>query len=154
MNGADFLLLVNTGTEADPVYEAVGSQRDASIDESNDSVDVSPKDSGTHRVIPGRYSSKISLDALYVPTDRAYLALRDACRDRVMILVARQVSELIIEYALAKVDTLSEEYPDQAEATISISLTVDDQWFVTSTAPQFGDNTYIEFENDTYIEWQ
>lgn len=128
MNGADILLLVNTGTEETPVYEAVGSQRDGSVDEATATIDVSSKDGRAQRVLPGRYSSTLSLDALYVPSDTAYLALKGANRQGEMILVARQVNGVVIETALAKIDSMSESYPDQAEATISISMTVDGEW--------------------------
>ena len=40
-NGSDLILLVNTGTPLSPVYEAVGCQRDATIDEATASIDTS-----------------------------------------------------------------------------------------------------------------
>ena len=128
MNGSDILLLVNTGTPTVPVYTAVGSQRDASIDEASATIDVSSKDSRAQRVLSGRYSSSISLDALYVPDDDAYLALQEANRAGDLILVARQVQDVVVETATAKIDSMSESYPDQGEATISISLTLDGEW--------------------------
>lgn len=127
-NGTDLLLLANTGTPSVPVYEVVGSQRDATIEETTDTIDVSSKESRAMRVLPGRYGSTISLDALYVPDDAAYLALRAANRDGTLILVARQFEGVVTEVVSAKVDSISEAFPDQAEATISISLTVDGFW--------------------------
>lgn len=128
MNGTDLLLLVNTGTPLAPTYEAVGCQRDATLEETTDTIDVSCKDSRAQRVLPGRYSATISLDALYVPTDDAYLALRDANRDGELILVARQVDGVVTETVTAKLDTISEAFPDQDAATISVSLTIDGFW--------------------------
>ena len=128
MNGTGFLVLVNTGTLLTPVYEAVGCQRDATVDEATATIDVSCKDSRAQRVLPGRYSSTLSLDALYVPTNAGYQALKDANRNGDLILVARQVDEVVTETATAKVDSISEAYPDQAEATISVSLTIDGEW--------------------------
>lgn len=81
MNGTDILLLVNTGTPGSPVYEVVGSQRDVTFEETTDEIDVSSKDGRAKRVLPGRYSASISLDALYVPTGAAYQALKDAMRN-------------------------------------------------------------------------
>jgi TP901-1 family phage major tail protein len=128
MNGTDLLLLVNVGTPTVPVYQAVGSQRDVSIDEATATIDVSSKDSRAQRVLPGRYSSSISMEALFVPSDAAYQALKDANRNGDMIMVAREESGVVTETVDAKIDTMSESYPDQAEATISIAMTVDGFW--------------------------
>lgn len=127
-SGTDILLLVNTGTPAVPVYEVVGSQRDATFDEATEEIDVSSKDSRAKRVLPGRYSANVSLDALYVPTNADYQALRDAMRNGELILIARQEDGAVTETADALITSLSESFPDQAEATISISLTVDGFW--------------------------
>ena len=128
MNGSDVLLLVNTGTPTVPVYEAVGSQRDVTFDEATEEIDVSSKDSRAKRVLPGRYSSTLSLDALYVWTDDSYRALRDAMRDGELILVAREDDSTTVETADALIRTLSESFPDQGEGTISISMTIDGFW--------------------------
>jgi predicted secreted protein len=128
MNGSDILVLINTGTPAVPVYEVLGSQRDVTFDEATEEIDVSSKDSRAKRVLPGRYSSGLSLDALYVPTDAAYLSLRDAMRDGEMILVARQDDGVTTETADVVITSLSEAFPDQGEGTISISLTIDGFW--------------------------
>ena len=128
MNGTDVLLLVNTGTEALPVYEAVGSQRDVTFEEATAAIDVSSKDGRAARVLPGRYSSSLSLDALYVPTNDDYDALKDAMRDGEMILVAKEVDGTTTETATALITTMSEAFPDQGEATISISMTIDGEW--------------------------
>lgn len=133
MNGTDLLLLVNVGTPLVPVYQAVGSQRDATIDEATATIDASSKDSRAQRVLPGRYSSSLSLEALYVPSDAAYEALKDANRNGDMILVAREEAGVVTETVNAKIDTMSESFPDQGEATISIAMTVDDWWTVVGS---------------------
>ena len=128
MNGTDLLILVNTGTPGVPAYSVVGSQRDATLDEATATIDGSSKDSRAQRVLPGRYSGTLSLDALYVPNDAAYQALRNANRDGELILVAREENGVVTETVSAKIDTMSEKFPDQAEATISVSLTIDGFW--------------------------
>lgn len=128
LNGSDVLLLVNTGTPTVPAYEAVGSQRDVNFEESTEEIDVSSKDSRAKRVLPGRYSSSLSLDALYVPSDAAYQALKSAMRDGELILVAREEEGVTLETANALITSMSEAMPDQGESTISISLTVDGVW--------------------------
>jgi len=133
MNGTDVLLLVNTGTELVPSYEAVGSQRDVSFEETTEEIDVSSKDSRAKRVLPGRYGASITLDALYVPTGTAFTALQDAMRDGELILVAKEVDNVTVETASALITSMSEAMPDQAEATISISLTIDGTWTVVGS---------------------
>lgn len=128
MNGTDVLLLANTGTGGTPTYTVVGSQRDATIDEQSETIDVSSKDARAQRVLPGRYSATLSLDALYVPNNAAYLALVKANRDGDPILIAKEVAGEVIETALAVVTSISESFPDQGEATISIGLTIDGMW--------------------------
>ena len=128
MNGTDVLLLVNIGTPAVPSYQAVGSQRDVSFDETTAEIDVSSKDARGTRVLAGRYKAALSLDALYVPTRDDYDALKAAMRDGELILVARQEEGVTLETADALVTSMSEAFPDQAEATISVALTVDDMW--------------------------
>lgn len=128
LNGSDVLLLVNTGTPTVPVYEAAGSQRDVTFEEATEEIDVSSKDSRAKRVLPGRYSANLSLDALYVPSDDAYQALKSAMRDGELILVAREEEGVTLETANALITSMSEAFPDQGEGTISISLTIDGVW--------------------------
>jgi len=66
MNGTDILILVEGNL--------LGSQRDVTIEETTESIDMSSKDGRARRVIPGRYASTLSLDEVYVPDDTAYLA--------------------------------------------------------------------------------
>ena len=133
MNGTDVLLLVNTGTELVPSYEAVGSQRDVSFEETTEEIDVSSKDSRQKRVLPGRYGASLTLDALYVPTNEAFLKLQAANRDGELIMVAKEVDNVTIETATALITSMSGSFPDQGEATISISLTIDGGWTVVGS---------------------
>lgn len=133
VNGARFLVLVNTGTPSVPVYTAVGSQRDATVDEASANVDYSSKNSRAQRVGYGRYSSTLSLDHLYIAADSGYLALKAANRNGDMILVARELDDVALETADAKVDSMSENYPDQGESVISCALTIDGEWTEVGT---------------------
>lgn len=128
MNGTDLLILVNTGTDETPVYEVVGCQRDATIDEATASIDASCKDQRAKRVLAGRYSSTVSLEALYVPSDAAYQSLKDAMRDGTLITIVKQEDGNVTEAADAVVTSLSESYPDQDVATVSASFEVDNMW--------------------------
>ena len=128
INGADVLLYVNTGTADVPAYTLVGSQRDVTFDENSDEIDVSNKSSRAKRVLYGRYSAGVSLDALYVRGDGGYLALRDANRDGELILIERIEADGRDETASAMIASLSEAAPDQSDATVSISMTIDGTW--------------------------
>jgi TP901-1 family phage major tail protein len=127
INGADVLLKVNTGTASSPVWTAVGGQRDASIEETTEEIDTSSKDGREKTVIAGRYASNITLDSLYVPSDTAYSELQNAMRNGDLIQI-QSVSGSVVSSAYAIVTSLSESFPDQDAATVSISLTVDGNW--------------------------
>jgi TP901-1 family phage major tail protein len=133
INGTDILLLVNTGPTLTPTYEVVGSQRDATFEETNDEIDVSSKEQREKRVIAGRYSCAVSFDAMYVPSDTAYQALKAAMRNGTAIMILRQQSGAALEEASAIVTGLSEAAPDQDASTVSVRLTVDDQWIEVGT---------------------
>ncbi len=120
MNGADVLLLVEG--------VAVGSQRDVTFDESTEEIDVSSKDARAKRVIAGRYSATVKLDALYVPDDASYQALKSAMRNGTLVQINRQEENSILESANALVTAISEAAPDQDGCTISVSLTIDGEW--------------------------
>lgn len=133
INGTDILLLVNTGPVLTPTYEVVGSQRDVTFEETNDEIDVSSKEQREKRVIAGRYSCSVSFDAMYVPSDAAYQALKTATRNGTPIKVLRQQSGAALEESNAIVVSLSEAAPDQDASTVSIGLTIDDQWIEVGT---------------------
>lgn len=128
MNGTDVLLLVNTGTTEAPVYTVVGSQRNLSRERTNAEIDVSSKDQREMRVLPGRYGSTMSLDALYVPDHASYLLLSDACDDGEMILVRISEEGVETKEATAMITSMSEEFPDQEAATITVELRIDGAW--------------------------
>jgi len=119
-NGSDILITIGG--------MVVGSQRDATIDESSDVVDISSKESRARRIVPGRYSSTLSLDALYVPDSVSYTAIKTAMREGTLVNVAVMDNNINIKSASGYVTSLSEEYPDQGEATVSITIEIDGEW--------------------------
>lgn len=133
MNGADFLVLVNTGTAEVPIYEVVGCQRDATIDETTAEIDASCKTSRNTRVLPGRYKATLTLDGLYVPDDEAYIALADAMRNGTLVTLVKQYDGNVTESADAVITSLSETHPDQDVSTISAAFTIDDAWEALGT---------------------
>ena len=121
MNGTDILIFIDG--------VAVGSQRDVTFQENTAEIDVSNKQAGrAQKVIPGRYSASVSLDALYVPDDTAYQSLQTAMRDGLAVSVVRTENGATTESASAIVTSLSETGPDQDAATVSCDLTIDGEW--------------------------
>lgn len=120
LNGTDVLVLID-GT-------LVGSQQDSSFEDTTESIDTSSKDSRARTVIPGRYSSTVSLDALYVASDTAYIALQAAMRDGTTVTIKRQEEGSEVEQATAVITSLSAEAPDQDVATVSASFDISGEW--------------------------
>lgn len=120
--GSDVLLVVEG--------EVVGSQRDVTFTENTAAIDVSSKEERAQRVLAGRYSSEITLDALYVYDDDGYEALRLAMRNGDLVEVIRRepAGEAGDSTADALVTSISDRFPDAAESTISVSLTIDGEW--------------------------
>lgn len=110
--------------------EPVGFQRDVTFTENTAAIDVSSKEERAQRVLPGRYSSEITLDALYIYDDDGYEELVDAMRDGELIEVIRRepAGEAGDLTAQALVTSISNRFPDAAESTISVSLVIDGEW--------------------------
>ena len=120
MNGADVLLYVNG--------DVVGSQTNVKFDEKTAEIDMSSKDGRAKRVIAGRYSATVTLDALYLASDTAYGALKSAMRDGTLVTIVRQDEETTHEEADAVVTSLSEAAPDQDAVKVSVDLAIDGEW--------------------------
>jgi hypothetical protein len=128
-NGADTLLIVNTGTEAVPVYTVIGSQRDVTFTETTETIDGSNKQDGrARRVQAGRYTSTVDMDALFVPNDAAHGLLKVAMRLGLPIKCRRRFAGVDIEQADVIVANIADTHPDQDSATIAVTLEVDGPW--------------------------
>lgn len=125
MNGTSILVYIGANL--------VGSQRDVTFDEATEAIDASSKDSRNRRVLAGRYSSTVSLDALYVDDDTAYLALQTAMRNGTTVTLVRKEEGANIEQATAVVASLSTAGPDQDVATVSASFEIDGAWVELGT---------------------
>ncbi len=129
MNGSDVLLLVNTGTNLSPEYEVVASQRGVTFERNNAEIDFSSKTGGREMIVEaGRYDATVTLDGLYVPTDEAYQALDAACEAGTLIKIRRQEEGTATREADALITQMSEAFPDQDAATISVSLRISGPW--------------------------
>jgi TP901-1 family phage major tail protein len=126
INGSDFLVQVNTGTEAAPVWATVGSQRDATVSRSRDTINVSSKDSMARRVKAGEYSYEVSFDHLYVPGAAEMDLLRTAIRNGSFTQL-REFRGGVAGRVFGGIITGHEEsFPHQGEAVVSVTFTGDD----------------------------
>jgi len=108
---------------------AVGCQRDVTFTENTAAIDVSCKEQREQRVLGGRYSSEITLDALYVFDDVSYLALQAAMRSGDLVTITRtEDGGAGDSSADALVTSISDRFPDAAESTVSVSLVIDGEW--------------------------
>ncbi|HEV2071104.1 MAG TPA: phage tail tube protein [Acidimicrobiales bacterium] len=123
--GTDFLVRVNTGTEAVPVWTVVGSQRDATVSRSLDTIDVSNKDSRNRRVKPGRYSVEITFDHLYVPGAAELQALKNAMLNATWTQIQEFVKGVAGKIYGGYVTGHEESFPDMGEAVVSCTFTGD-----------------------------
>jgi TP901-1 family phage major tail protein len=119
------LLLVNTGTDELPTWSPVGGQRNATLSEEVEEIDVTTMDSdGASEFEPGLYSATIDCDGLYVPTSAGYTALKTAFRNKEKIKVRIQEDETETEEALCIITSRELEGPYDGESTYSASLRV------------------------------
>lgn len=86
--GVKFLVYVNTGTVAVPVYTKVAGQRGATLNRSAETVDVTSKDSNNWRENEhGIREWSIDFDGLLVESDIAFAELEDALMNQVKLMV-------------------------------------------------------------------
>jgi len=129
MNGSDVLILVNTGTDAVPIYQAVASQRDLTVEGSADEIDTSNKTSGRFaEFIPGRVSSTISFESMYVPNDGSYAVLRQSMEFGLFLKIRREYAGEAEREADAFVTSLSESFPDQEPGIVSATMRITGPW--------------------------
>jgi len=123
-NGADFLISVNIGTVASPVYSVVGGQRDLTVDQASDAIDVSSKDTPHAEFIAGRRSKTVQFDALFIPNAAAYGRLAEAQENGELVRVRRKDFGQPVKEAEGIVTSLSESFPDQGAATVSCNIQI------------------------------
>jgi len=68
--GIDFIVNVNTGTEASPTWTPVAGQRGASLTLNADTIDITSKDSNNWKeVVAGQKNWSIKFDSLVIMND-------------------------------------------------------------------------------------
>ena len=128
INGADILLEANTGSVGSPTWTVLGSQRNASFEDTTDPIDTSSKLSRSATGIPGRYRSRVTAESLYVPGDTALAALQTAMRTGVTIQMRRKRAGTAEEKATCIITRLGTAAPDQQAVSVSAEFQVTGDW--------------------------
>jgi predicted secreted protein len=129
MNGTDVLVKLDTGDSVEN-WVTIAGQRDVTMSESTNLIDVSSKDSGRHgNYLAGRITETIDLDALVIFSNAAYTALQTASRNGTAVRLQKfRTASGAMEEVDAVITTRDESFPDQDAAVMSISFQTDGAW--------------------------
>lgn len=125
MNGAQVLVLVQTGSD---VWTPVAEQTGLSSEESRNLIEAAAKGDDHMKHLYGRMSSTVELEALYVPDDTAMQAIRDALLNKTEVILRRSENGTDVEEAVAKVESISSEWPDEDNSTVSVTFQLQEPW--------------------------
>lgn len=128
LNGTSVLVLVNTGTDTTPTYTAVGEQTDLSTENSSNLIDVSSKDDTHTKWLYGKDDDTSTLEALYVPNDAGFTALKDAKATHSTVIIRRSENGTDVEESEVLISKISSEWPDNDSSTISIEFQHNSGW--------------------------
>ena len=121
--GKDYLLYVNTGTVAGPIWTLIGGQRGSSLNRNADSIDVSHKTSGGWKSSKtGLRGWSIDLDGLVLLNDDGIEALETAFNEGKEIQVKFEYPNKKYRTGWAAITDLSIETPHDGEASLSGTL--------------------------------
>lgn len=124
VSGVDFIVQVNTGTDAAPVWTPVGGQRGATLNMSTDEIDVTSKDSNNwHEGLPSIRNWSLDFDALLIQGDAGLTALENAFMGQTQVQVRLATPSGSTYTGKATLTDFSYEAPYDGEATASGSLT-------------------------------
>lgn len=125
-NGTAIILSIETATPG--TFVAVGCQGDASFSESQDTIDVSCKDSRATRREAGRYDASVDLEFIYDPDDAAYALIKASVRDGTKVKLLRTEDGTAFEEASFIITKFDTDAPDQDAAKVKISADIDGEW--------------------------
>jgi Phage major tail protein 2. len=131
MNGAQVLVLVKTAEDdgmGNPVYTPVAEQTGLSSEESRNLIETAAKGDDHMKHEYGRMSSTVELEALYVPNDQALQAIRNALHNKEEVILRRSENGVDVEEARAKVESISSEWPDEDNSTVSVTFQLQEPW--------------------------
>jgi len=127
VNGTDILIQVEHPADSGN-YETIGSQRGATFGEQTASVDMSSKADRKRFVNPGRYSSTLSLEHLYIPTASGVAMLKNAMRNGTYVRIRRRELGATLETASCVCSSLNLAAPDQDASVFSAEFDVNGAW--------------------------
>jgi len=124
VTGVGFLIKVNTGTTASPVYTTVAGQRSATLDLSVDEADTTSKtSSGWHEGLPTIRSWSIDGDGLILETDTGMVLLETCYMNNTQVYVQVYTPAAHTYTGLATLTDFSYDASYDSEATVSYTLT-------------------------------
>lgn len=124
--GIDFIVSVNTGTDAVPVWTKVGGQRGATLNRSADTLDSTSKDSNGWK--ENEYSFKewgIDSEGLLLDSDVGYSELEDAFMNAVKVKIQMVTASGKKYEGMSLVTDFPIEAPYDDLATYSVTFTGD-----------------------------
>jgi len=131
LNGKDILVRVES-SPGSGVFITIGSQRGVTFNEATAPIDISSKESRAAYSLPGRYSSTVTLEHLYIPSASGYNALKAAMRDGTYIELLRSEDhgsgQAEVERASAVCTGLNTSGPDNDAAVVSADFTINGEW--------------------------
>lgn len=124
-------ILVQIENPASPgTYRTIGSQRDVSRDRNADFIDFSSKASYDQTGIGGQRSSSVTLDALFVEDDAAFVDLETAYETDPPLAVVLNMTKdgSNWERATAYVTSIGERHPHNDGSVVSVTFQVSGGW--------------------------
>lgn len=128
MDGAQVVILANTGTEASPNFQVVAEQTGLTDENSRNLIEETSKDNDHTKWLYGKADGTMSVEGMYVPDDAALDALRDARKNAEKVLVRRQEEGSEVEECTCLVESIEEDWPDNDSSTYSIELQKNEEW--------------------------
>lgn len=121
--GCDYVIYVNTGTIAVPVWTKVAGQRGGSLKRSTAEADLTTKDSNNwHEGAPTIRSWSLDGDGLIIENDTGYGALKTAWANNEKVQVKLETPDGNTEIGMATITDFSGDFPYDAESTYTVSL--------------------------------
>lgn len=121
MRGVD--ILVEVKVEGSPTPIVVGGQRNATLSESVETIDVTSKDSGgNYEYDYGLYGWTVSADGLYIKSDAGYVALQTAMRQKKKVTLHIKENGSATYTGEALVISRELEAPYDGEVTYSVEF--------------------------------
>jgi len=122
MRGVDILVKVEDPNTTG-AWINVGGQRNATLSESSETIDVTSKDSdGAYEYDYGLYGWTVSADGLYIKDDVGYKALRDALRNKAKVKIQIFEENAAVEEGEALVTSNELEGPYDGEVTYAVEF--------------------------------